>query len=512
MAALTTATGLSMLGSTLLGTLSAHAAAPLVQDTFQRADQTGWGTATDGSSWSTGSALSVASNEGVISFSGSSQFEALGTATGGDVDGLVRFSVQSAGETAGIILREQPNGNRWLGRYDGSGNLQVMYRVSGTWTTLTRVSFPVSLTQFYWLRFDLQASNIAVTGWPDGTQEPSSPTWTGTSGAVSAAGQMGLYGYATLHAPVDFDSFTVTPIVPPPPDSSISGTVTDASSGTPIQGIVVSTVPPSTTTTTDAQGSYTLGVAGNKTYTVVFTDPNPNPNYNENIVPSVVVPVGGNPNADGQLTAIPSGTSMDLFTQPDQTRGWGTSTDGHVWSSDLGTYPGVTAGITGGQAWVNTSTSTGTDFDTWMGDRDADQEVTVDLHMTTVLNDAQHDHGSRLMARVQNPTTFVLMTIDGPNAADPMNPAGELTLWVAVNNGWTKLATFADPLSIGTWYHAKLDVVGTSVQGKLWARGAAEPNWQISAIQTRLTTAGQAGVRTTGAFVDYANFGQLSLG
>ena len=161
---------------------------------------------------------------------------------------------------------------------------------------------------------------------------------------------------------------------------------------------------------------------------------------------------------------------------------------------------------------MDTSTSKTTDFDTWMGNQDADQEVTVDLDMTTVLSDALHDHGARLMARVQNQTTFVLMTIDGPNAADPKNPTGELTLWVAVNNGWTQLATFADPISTGTWYHAKLDVVGSSVQGKLWAFGTAEPNWQISATQTRLTGAGQAGVRTTGAYVDYANFGQLSLG
>ena len=233
----------------------------------------------------------------------------------GDVDGLVRFSVQSAGDTAGIILREQPNGNMWLARYDGAGEIQVMFRVSGAWTSLVKVGFGVSTTQFYWLRFDLQASNVAVKAWPDGTQEPSSPTWSGSRSAVGTAGQMGLYGYATLHAPVDFDSFSVNAIIPLPPNSAISGNVTDSVTGNAIAGVVVSTLPASATTTTDAQGNYSLGVQAN-TYTVVFTGASAG--YNENIVTGVQAPLGGTATANQPLVAIPPFTAMDLFTQPDQ--------------------------------------------------------------------------------------------------------------------------------------------------------------------------------------------------
>src|ERR1039457_1508967 len=192
------------------------AASTLALDTFTRANQTGWGAASGGGTWSTGSGLSITSNEGTMSSPGTSQYETLGSTTAGDGNGLVRFSIQASTDTAGIILRDQSNGNMYLARYDGTGNIAFMYRISGAWTIVAKVAFPITLKQFYWLRFVVQGSNVMLKAWPSGATEPSAWTWSGTSSGISAAGQMGLYGYAAPGAPVEFDSFSVTALSTPP--------------------------------------------------------------------------------------------------------------------------------------------------------------------------------------------------------------------------------------------------------------------------------------------------------
>ena len=190
-------------------TVSVSAASTTIaQDTFARANQSGWGTASGGGTWSAGAGLSIASNKGTISYTGASQFETLGSVSTADGNGIVRFSLQPGSETAGILLREQSNGNGFLARYDGNGNLVFMYRTtgaSGPWTTVVRVPFTITAGQAYWLRFEAQGSNVMFKGWRDGTTEPSSWTWSGTNTIISAAGQIGLYGYASQGATVQFE-------------------------------------------------------------------------------------------------------------------------------------------------------------------------------------------------------------------------------------------------------------------------------------------------------------------
>ncbi|HUZ88605.1 MAG TPA: hypothetical protein VMU49_02115, partial [Candidatus Acidoferrales bacterium] len=110
-------------------------------------------------------------DEGLISYSGSSQFEILGAASAADSEGLVRFALGSTGETAGIILRHQSNGNMYLARYDGAGGFEVMYR-SGGWTVVGKVPFSLPANSYYWLRFRIVGSNIYLRAWADGTAEP----------------------------------------------------------------------------------------------------------------------------------------------------------------------------------------------------------------------------------------------------------------------------------------------------------------------------------------------------
>ena len=472
------------------------------QDTFTRANQSGgWGTASGGVPWGPSSSnLSISANEGVVAATASSVYETLGTATTADANGVVRFSVASSTDTAGIILRAQSNGNMYLGRYDGAGHLQFEYRIGTSWTHVSLVAFTPAVNTFYWLRFELQGTNVSLKAWPYGTTEPAAWNWSGTSSGITTAGQMGLYSYAGSGTPVSFDTFSVVAVGNPVPNSTINGIITNASNGAPIAGVVISTLPVTTTASTGSLGTYSLNLPAG-TFTVVFTAYGVG--YNSNYLAGVQAPVNGAVSANQQLAAIPAQTAMDTFTQPNQSNGFGVSTDGNVWSNDFASYPGAQAGISNGQAWVDTQSSSQTDLDTWMGYQYQNEQVTVDLNMTSILVDPVYQHGARVLARVQNSTTWLLMTVD-PTAQD-------LTLWATLNNNWTQLAVISQPISVNAWYHAKLDVVGNLVEGKVWAFGAAEPGWQISATQQIVNGAGQAGLRTTGAYVEYANFEQSAI-
>jgi len=494
----------------------------IVQDTFQRPNQSGWGTASDGMTWSSGSSLSISSDEGLISNSAASSFATLGSATTADGNALVRFLVGStSADTAGIILRHQSNGNMDLARYDGNGHLQFLVMSGGSWTVVSQTSFSPSAGSFYWLRAEVQGSSVYLKVWAAGSTEPSAWTWSGTSSTITTAGEMGLYGFAASGTPVELDSFSVATVSAAPPNSTISGTVTDSSSGSDIGGVTVSTVPSSTTATTSSSGTYSLPVAAGL-YTVVFTASGVG--YNDNDVAGVTAPAAGSATANQTLVAIPAEVGMDTFTQPDQTGGWSPSTDGQSWTSDIASPPnGVPingTGVTGNQAWVDTSGSTLQDLDTWMGYQYANQQVTADVDISTVLHDTSYQHGPRLLARVQGSSTSwnaVVMTIDPPDGSNPIPPgssqactAGDVSLWVTIPSSWTELAMVCETIAPGTTYHAMLDVIGDLVEGQVWT-GSSAPGWQISATQSKLLGAGEAGTRTTGSYVDWANFQEVPI-
>src|SRR3984893_6613124 len=123
--------------------------------------------------------------------------------------------------------------------------------------------------------------------------------------------------------------------------------------------------------------------------------------------------------------------------------------------------------------------------------------------MNTILVGPVFQHGARVLARVQNSTTWVLMTID-PTAQ-------QLTLWATLNDTWTQLAVVPHAVSTNAWYHTKLTVIGNLVEGKVWSFGATEPGWEIAASQHIVDGNGQAGLRTTGADVQYSNFQETPI-
>ena len=188
-------------------------------DTFAtRTVASGWGTASDGNTWTlqsgAASTLSVGSNEGAMSSTSASNFLTLGAAlSGADAEGLVRFKVVGPGtDNSGILLRWTDTSNHWLCRYNSAiGGVVAMVKVAGTYTTLSP-AFTITLSgsNFYWLRFRCQGTTISFKIWQDGTGEPGAWSEQYTSQtSQNVAGASGLYGFATSALDNLYDTFSV---------------------------------------------------------------------------------------------------------------------------------------------------------------------------------------------------------------------------------------------------------------------------------------------------------------
>ncbi len=184
----------------------------LAQDTFTRANQSGWGTASDGHVWSTtsGTTFSISGNEGQATGAAGDAFGLIGSGTAATVNLLVRISVGNLSDFGGVLCRYSTvggtNGYR-IGFY--SGNIQCDKFVSGSRSSVGSASLTgYSINSYWWIRAVVSGSTLQARAWADGQSEPGAYQFTATDSSISAAGQYGLSTYAgTL---VNFDSLTIT--------------------------------------------------------------------------------------------------------------------------------------------------------------------------------------------------------------------------------------------------------------------------------------------------------------
>jgi hypothetical protein len=152
---------------------------PLGNDTFVRANQSGFGTSFDGQAYvqvGTGTAA-IVGNEGQISATTGNVEMVLGSNTSGDFDASVRFAVSTTTMQAGMELRRVDAGNYYR-LYATTTGLTLIQNVAGTPSTLATSVIALTINTFYRMRFRIVSSNPAtVQGrvWLDGTAEPS--TW-----------------------------------------------------------------------------------------------------------------------------------------------------------------------------------------------------------------------------------------------------------------------------------------------------------------------------------------------
>ncbi|SRR5579871_2823585 len=188
----------------------------LALDTFSRANQSGWGAATDGQIWQivVGSpTLAIASNAGTLTGTSALVTVQLGISTAGDMEVLCRVSVASTSDNTGIALRMQANGDCYRVALN-SNNLKIDKCVSGVFTTLTSSAFTTNTGTKYWLRGRVQGTNLRAKVWLDGTSEPGGWTLSTTDSSISAASGFGINTLLASSGNTDtYDSFNASQVV-----------------------------------------------------------------------------------------------------------------------------------------------------------------------------------------------------------------------------------------------------------------------------------------------------------
>jgi len=171
--------------------------ATLAQDTFQHADQTYWGTASDGQLWggdaNSSTVFSIAANTGQLANGYTSYNAVLGPpATNAQV--LFKGSMSSFNNTnMGAVLR-WTDGNNWYKAYIDGTNLVIQKKVNGSTTILNETPFAAQAGISYTLRFRAVDSTLAAKVWQTGNAEPD--IWMAT--ATDSTFQSGYCGLRIL--------------------------------------------------------------------------------------------------------------------------------------------------------------------------------------------------------------------------------------------------------------------------------------------------------------------------
>jgi DNA-binding beta-propeller fold protein YncE len=187
-------------------------ASTLAQDTFQRANQTYWGTASDGHTWG-GDAnkltvFSISSNTGQVS-NGSNTYNAVLGPVATNAEVLFTGSMSTFKNTnLGALLR-WTNGNNWYEAYIDGSKLIVQKRVKGTITIIGSTPFTATGGTSYILRFRMVGTTLYVRAWQTGTTEPTNWMVTVTDTALSS-GYCGLRLRLPTGAIASYTSFLAT--------------------------------------------------------------------------------------------------------------------------------------------------------------------------------------------------------------------------------------------------------------------------------------------------------------
>jgi hypothetical protein len=158
-----------------------NGAVVLAKDTFQRAAQVFWGTASDGRMWG-GDAnsievFSIVNGAGQVDHA-QGTFNAVLGALNTNTEVLMSTSVNqfvAGGKVnVGAVLRWKDANNWYKALIDGT-NLQILSRVNGVTTSLASMPFQARGGVTYNLRFRVMGANLFARAWQSGQPEPA--TW-----------------------------------------------------------------------------------------------------------------------------------------------------------------------------------------------------------------------------------------------------------------------------------------------------------------------------------------------
>jgi hypothetical protein len=468
-----TATSTPLVSATPTATLTPTATpAPgttIAQDTFQRPNQSLWGTASDGQVWggdaNSNAAFSISNNTGRVSNASTSYSAVLGP-TAGDAQVLATGSLSSfTGANLGALVR-WIDGNNWYKAYLDGSNLILQKRVAGAYTTLASTSFPATAGASYTLRFQVVGTTLSAKAWLTSSAEPSNWLISATDSSF-VSGRVGLRmlapgaiaaAYMSFLATTPGGALSPTPTATPTP--TITATPTSTTTATPTASTRTSTATSTPTITRTPVGTTTA----TRTPTVTAT-------------------------ATGTAGAV---LAQDTFQRADQTF-WGTASDGHAWGGDANTSSAFSINAGTGQV-AKSSTS----HSAVLGPSATDAQILFSGSLSSYSN-------ANLGA--------VLRWIDGNNWYKAYLTGNSLVLQKRVAGKYTTLATTPFTATAGTSYSVRFQVIGSTLSARVWATGGTEPStWMATAADSSLSS-GFCGVRMLpeGGTATFTSFVAYSL-
>lgn len=176
--------------STVSPTPSPSPGTTIAQDTFQRANQSGWGKASDGLTWGgdagNTSVFSIKNNTGQVSNSNGNTYSAVLGPQVGNAQALFSGSLSSFNNNnMGAVLRWTDD-NNWYKAYIDGSSLVLQKKVNGSTSTIKMVSFAASAGTSYTLRFSVSGTTLSAKVWKTGTTEPANWMITATDSTFSS--------------------------------------------------------------------------------------------------------------------------------------------------------------------------------------------------------------------------------------------------------------------------------------------------------------------------------------
>ena len=229
----------------------------LGKDSFQRANQTFWGNASDGQVWggdaNTQNVFSIATNTGLVANGSGSSYSAVLGPGATDSEVLLSGSASAFNNTNfGAILRWTDN-NNWYKAYIDGTSLVMQAKVSSAYKTLSVTPFPATAGTPYSLRFSAIGTTLSAKIWVTGTTEPSAWTATATDSGLTS-GRAGMRMQVSNGVTVSFTSFQAD--VPGGSSPTATATPTAAATATATATTTITPTPTSTTTSSLAQDSF----------------------------------------------------------------------------------------------------------------------------------------------------------------------------------------------------------------------------------------------------------------
>lgn len=192
-------------------------------DTFNRANRTNWGNASDGQLWAVqrgGGSYAIAGDEGTVTGTTSETVTFLGSQTSAGFDMTVICSrALSQASTTSLICRAQAPNTYYkcrLKQTSGVDNLDLMATVGGIGTVFASVPYTTTPGQYDSIHFQLTGNVLSANAWPLGQDEPDGwmVQYTDAANLITGTGQFGISTTPQPGDTVTYDSFSCDNLLP----------------------------------------------------------------------------------------------------------------------------------------------------------------------------------------------------------------------------------------------------------------------------------------------------------